>query len=69
MKRNKQLEKEIKKLRRKKNKEDWFFLYGIWIIVGLFILGLIFRVILSVKNGISSALYFEIPKVGSVCVR
>ncbi len=69
MKKDKRLEREIKRLRRKKKKEDWFLFYGGWIIFCLIILGLLFRVIVGIKNGFYETIYQSIPKVGTVCMR
>ena len=69
MKRNKRLEKEIKRLRRKKKKDDWFLFYGTLIIIGLIVLGLVFKLILDIKNGIYKLPYMEIPKIGTICLK
>ncbi len=69
MKKNKRLEKEIKKLRKKKKNEDWFFRYGIWIITVLFVLGLTLRLIISIKNGVYQIPYARVVEVGSCYIK
>ncbi len=51
MKKNRQLEKEIRQLIRTKKRGDLLFLYGVWIAAGLFILGLLLRFIMVIKFG------------------
>lgn len=52
MRRDKKLEKEIKRLRWKKRREDLWFVYGFWIIMVLLFLGIALRFIMAVKAGV-----------------
>lgn len=66
MEKNKKLEKEIKKLRKKKKRENWVLFYGIWIMIILFILGLILRVIVGIKSGFYQNPYSKVVEVAGI---
>ena len=52
MRRDKKLEKELKRLRRKKRREDIWFVNGFWIILVLLFLGIALRFIMAIKTGV-----------------